>query len=72
MGFGFETFVLWQKYTFCLDTNKWERGRAWPQRQSGASKIVSKQNVLFRTNLNDFQTFVFLPVFTSLRGETYL
>jgi hypothetical protein len=29
---------------FCLDTKKRERGRAWPYRQSGESRIVYKQN----------------------------
>jgi hypothetical protein len=27
-----------------MDTKKWERGRTWPRRQSGDSRIVSKQN----------------------------
>jgi hypothetical protein len=30
--------------TCCLNTKKRERRRAWPRRQSGASRIVSKQN----------------------------
>jgi hypothetical protein len=29
---------------FCLDTKKRERGHAWPHRQSGESRIVTKQN----------------------------